>query len=64
MNFLNVENKTFLIFGVANKKSVAWAIAKTLESEGAKILFSVRSESRKESLKKLLGDREVYICDV
>lgn len=64
MSFLNVAGKTFLIMGVANKKSVAWAIAKTLEAEGARVVFSVRSESRKESLAKLLGDRPAYLCDV
>ncbi len=50
--------------GVANKKSVAWHIAKTLEEEGAIVLFSVRSEDRKKSLDKLLNGKPVYICDV
>ena len=50
--------------GVANRKSVAWAIAKTLEAEGAEVIFSVRSASRLESVQKLLGDRKAYICDV
>ena len=64
MSYLNLKEKTFLILGVANKKSVAWGIAKTLEEEGAKVIYSVRSEARKESLEKLLGDRPTYICDV
>ncbi|OIO59697.1 MAG: enoyl-ACP reductase [Verrucomicrobia bacterium CG_4_10_14_3_um_filter_43_23] len=63
-NFLNLTGKTFLIFGVANRKSVAYFIAKTLEEEGATVLYSVRSEKRKESLQKLLGNKPVYICDV
>ena len=50
--------------GVANKKSVAWAIARKLEEEGAKVLYSVRSEERKISLKNLLEERFVYTCDV
>ena len=64
MSFLNLEGKRYLVMGVANRKSVAWAIAKTLEAEGAEVIFSVRSESRLESLQKLLGDRKAYICDV
>ena len=64
MSFLNLEGKRYLVMGVANRKSVAWAIAKTLEAEGAEVIFSVRSESRFESLQKLLGDRKAYICDV
>ena len=64
MSFLNLENKNILVLGVANKKSVAWHIAKTLEEEGAKVLYSVRSEDRKNSLKKLLAGKPVFICDV
>ncbi len=64
MSFLNVSGKTYLVTGVANKKSVAWHIAKTLEEGGAKVVFSVRSSERLESVKKLLGDRPAYICDV
>jgi enoyl-[acyl-carrier protein] reductase I len=64
MSFLNLENKNILVMGVANKKSVAWHIAKILEEEGAKVLYSVRSEDRKKSLDKLLAGKPVFICDV
>ena len=50
--------------GVANRKSVAWHIAKVLEEEGAKVIYSVRSEDRKKSLEKLLAGRPVFVCDV
>ena len=63
-DFLRLNGKTIVVFGVANKKSVAWFIAKTLEENGANVVFVVRSESRKESLAKLLGDRPVFVCDV
>tara|TARA_B110000881_G_scaffold134339_1_gene118179 strand:- start:176 stop:961 length:786 start_codon:yes stop_codon:yes gene_type:complete len=64
MNFLNFENKNILVTGVANKKSVAWFIAKTLEEEGANVIYSVRSEERKKSLEILLRDKTVFVCDV
>ena len=64
MSFLNLENKNILVMGVANKKSVAWHIAKTLEEEGANVLYSVRSNERKKSLDKLLAGKPVFICDV
>ncbi|MEE3253753.1 MAG: SDR family oxidoreductase, partial [Nitrospinota bacterium] len=64
MSFLNLKNKNILVMGVANKKSVAWHIAKTLEEEGANVIFSVRSEARKNSLDKLLTGKPVYTCDV
>ncbi len=64
MSFLDIEKKKILVFGVANRKSVAWQIAQLLEAEGAQIVYSVRSETRRESLAKLLGDRPCHVCDV
>ena len=49
MSFLGFADKTFLVFGVANRKSVAWHIAQVLEAEGARVVYSVRSEERRES---------------
>jgi enoyl-[acyl-carrier protein] reductase I len=63
-DFLNLSGKTFLVQGVANKKSVAWLIAKSLEEQGARVLFAVRSEARKKSLETLLAGRAVFLCDV
>ena len=63
-DFLALTNKTFLVMGVANKKSVAYRIASLIEQAGGKVIYSVRSEQRKETLKKLLRDREVIVCDV
>lgn len=64
MDFLQLKDKTILVLGVANKKSIAWHIGKTLEEAGARVLYSVRSEKRRESLAKLLGDRKTYLCDL
>ena len=64
MDFLQLSGKTVLVFGVANKKSVAWHVANTLEEVGAKVVYVVRSEERRESLRKLLGNAEVHVCDV
>ena len=63
-DFLQIRGKTFLVMGVANKKSVAWQIAKTLEEQGALVVYSVRSSARKASLAALLAERSVFICDV
>ncbi len=64
MDFLKLEGKTIAILGVANRKSVAWHIAKILEEAGAHVVYIVRSPERKESLAKLLEGREIHICDV
>lgn len=64
MSFLALEGKTFAIFGLSNRKSVAWSIGCTLEEAGAKVVYVARNGERIESLKKLLGTRPVYSCDV
>ncbi len=64
MDFLGIANQSFLVFGVANKKSVAWHVAKNLLDVGAKVTFVVRSETRKASIAKLVGDNPVLVCDV
>ncbi|MFZ4714414.1 MAG: enoyl-ACP reductase FabI [Bacteriovoracaceae bacterium] len=64
MSFLNLENKNFLITGVANKKSVAYFVAKTLLEEKANCYFSVQTVGHKESLLKLFPDSKVYVCNV
>lgn len=64
MSFLNLENKTFLITGVANKKSVAYFSAKTLVDNGADVLFTVQNEEIKERVEKLFPGKTVYLLDV
>ena len=64
MSFLGLSGKSYLVLGVANKKSVAWHVAQTLESEGAKVVYSVRSQARLDSLKGLLDGKPVYLCDL
>jgi enoyl-[acyl-carrier protein] reductase I len=64
MDFLQLSGKTILIVGVANRKSVAWHTAKVLQENGAKLIFSVRSEARAESVRKLFPDSSVLVCDV
>jgi enoyl-[acyl-carrier protein] reductase I len=64
MDFLQLSGKTVLIVGVANRKSVAWHTAKVLQENGAKLIFSVRSEARAESVRKLFPDSSVFVCDV
>ncbi len=64
MSFLGVENKIFVVFGLANKKSVACAIARTLVEEGAEVIHVVRSEERAVNVRKLFPGSRVFICDV
>ncbi len=64
MTFLGFEQKRFVVFGLANKKSVACAIARILVEEGAEVIHVVRSEERAQNARKLFPDCAVFICDV
>ena len=64
MSFLQLNGKTVVIFGVANRKSVAYHVGKTLQEEGADVVYVVRSEERKQQLQKLLADCPIFVCDV
>ena len=63
-DFLQLAGKTVLVFGVANRKSVAYCIGKTLEEAGATVVYVVRSPERRDSVAKLLRGCEVHVCDV
>lgn len=64
MSFLNFKDKTYLISGVSNRKSVAYFTARTMVDEGAKLIFTVQSEDHQKRVLKLFPDSDVYILDV
>ena len=64
MSFLNLDGKTILIFGLANRKSIAWFTGKLLEEQGVQVLYSVRSEKRKAELSRWIPEDRLFICDV
>ncbi len=64
MDFLQIKDRSILVMGVANKKSVAWHVAQVLRAAGADVLYAVRSNARLETVQKLVGDAPVYVCDV
>ncbi|QDV73308.1 enoyl-ACP reductase FabI [Botrimarina mediterranea] len=64
-DFLQLAGKTVLVAGVANKKSVAWHIARLLTEADCRVIYSVRSEKRRDEVQRLVGpDALVLICDV
>ncbi len=64
MDFLNLKEKRILVMGVANRKSVAYHIARVLEQAGAEVIYAVRSHQRREELSSRLEDRTMHVCDV
>ena len=62
-----LDGKTGIIFGVANKRSIAWAIAQALSREGMRLAFNYQGERLKEGVEALsntLPDSVVLPCDV
>src|SRR6202453_3553085 len=63
-----LEGKTGIVFGVANKRSIAWAIAQAWAREGAKLVFTYQGERVKENVEELAGtfgaDTLILPCDV
>ena len=64
MSFLDLGDKVFVVFGIANKRSVAYHVAQRLVEEGAMVVCSVRSEARRETVGKLLPTCDIHVCDV
>ena len=64
MSFLNLEDRTFLVVGVANRKSVAYFVTKTLLEEGAQVVLSVKSDEMAAAARKLFPDADMCVCDV
>ncbi len=64
MDFLQLTDKPVLIFGLANRKSVAWHISRVLAEAGAKCVHVVQNEELRRNVAKLLGSEEIYVCDV
>lgn len=63
-----LEGKTGVVFGVANKRSIAWAIAQAWAAAGAKLIFNYQGERIKENVEDLVStfgsDVPLYPCDV
>jgi enoyl-[acyl-carrier protein] reductase I len=64
MDFLQISGKTYFVAGVANKKSVAFFVAKGLIDNGAQVIFSVQNEENRIKAQKLFPDSTILICDV
>jgi len=62
-----LEGKKGVIFGVANDKSIAWAIARALHNEGMELAFTYAGEvleSRVRPLADSIGAKIILPCDV
>jgi enoyl-[acyl-carrier protein] reductase I len=64
----SLEGKTFVVMGVANKRSIAWGIARSLHGAGANLIFTYAGERLEKSVRELAASlNENYLvlpCDV
>src|SRR6187549_576367 len=64
----SLSGKLGIVFGVANKRSIAWAIAQAWHKAGAKLAFTYQGERLKENVEELAGtfgaDTLILPCDV
>src|SRR5688572_33408098 len=63
-----LAGKIGVVFGVANKRSIAWAIARAWAAAGAKLIFNYQGERLKENVEELVGEfgegTPLHPCDV
>src|SRR5438309_4278951 len=62
-----LDGKSGIIFGVANKRSIAWAIAQWLSNAGMRLAFTYQGERLKESVEELTSSMAGSLllpCDV
>lgn len=64
----SLAGKYGIVFGVANKRSIAWAIAQAWAAAGAKLAFTYQGERLKDNVEELAGtfgpDTLILPCDV
>ncbi len=63
-----LAGKTGIVFGVANKRSIAWAIAQAWHQAGANLIFNYQGDRLKENVEDLAAtfgpDTPIFPCDV
>jgi enoyl-[acyl-carrier protein] reductase I len=63
-DFLQLAGRRVLVFGVKNRKSVAFHVGQVLQEAEAEVVYVVRSQERRDSVAKLLPEAAIYVCDV
>lgn len=66
---LSLQGRTYVVMGVANKRSIAWGIAQALHNAGARLVFTYAGERLEQSVRDLADTLErkdsiVLPCDV
>ena len=62
-----LEGRKGVVLGVANKRSIAWAIARAAQAAGAEVALTYATDRFKEGVEELgrtIGCKHYYPCDV
>jgi len=62
-----LHGRTAVVFGVANKRSIAWAIAQQLQQAGAQLAITYQNERLKQEADELIAalpNAQAFQCDV
>lgn len=65
--FSDLQGRTAIVFGVANKRSIAWSIAQGLHSAGARLIITYQNERLEQEARDLISSlpgTEGFMCDV
>ncbi|HWR34771.1 MAG TPA: enoyl-ACP reductase [Clostridia bacterium] len=63
----SLEGRTAVVFGVANKRSIAWAIAQHLQDAGAQLAITYQNERVRQEAEEMiqsLPNAKAFQCDV
>lgn len=66
---LSLEGRTYVVMGVANKRSIAWGIARSLHKAGARLIFTYAGERLEKNVRELVqtldrDDSLILPCDI
>ena len=64
---INLQGRVAVVFGIANKRSIAWAIAQKLQAGGAKLVITYQNERLAQEARDLIDSlpgTDAFQCDV
>ena len=64
---INLQGRTAVVFGLANKRSIAWAIAQKLHASGAQLAVTYQNDRLRKDAEELVAElpgAQTFQCDV
>jgi enoyl-[acyl-carrier protein] reductase I len=64
---INLQGRTAVVFGLANKRSIAWAIAQKLHASGAQLAVTYQNDRLRQDAEELVAElpgAQTFQCDV